>query len=522
MSSLVVYENPVMDVLSDNQRAVVVEKSGQRLECVTEPSTNYGQSTPLTNANWSIKSPNNQVVLDRNIYATWYVEVKTDEELVLGTLDSLRSHPVSSIIESTNIKINGSGNASKRVGKIVHLEEHYDSRPDEQTRAYMTPNQIDDYIQLSNNFNKSSNPMGDFGDNPYRDTRASYTQDGAANVLVNGFYYNKFIIHESFHVSPFLNMTGYNEEGMTNINDLSINIQFSSNQSNFLTSISGVDRGNNPFPNFSGLRLYAAPELKLNWNTPLLMDSIPPVQTLSYVEADDQSVVRTGQGLLPLNTTASVKSETYSLSQVPQSVLIAIAPLDDVIQSEYGSAFFEIEKIRVVWNNQGTLLNQATQDQLYQISRRNGCNRTYQQWKKSSVLNLRFGKDIQLPDGLAPSTVGSFTFRVEVDFKNNTAIDLDGYKANFIMYYSGTAMIAQNSARFSTGLLTPAMVVSAEVASDEKDKHNNEEAMVGNGFLATSGSLTTAKRGMMPMMMPEASGEQERASRRIGGGLLRR
>ena len=105
MDKLIVYEEPRVNIVSDLHRSVVVEKGGQRTENVSEVSVNYGQSSPMTNAQWSVRSPNNQCVLDRNVFITWYLETKTDQPLVFDTYDCLRSHPMASVTESLNVKI---------------------------------------------------------------------------------------------------------------------------------------------------------------------------------------------------------------------------------------------------------------------------------------------------------------------------------------------------------------------------------------------------------------------------------
>ena len=526
MDKLIVYEEPRVNIVSDLHRSVVVEKGGQRTENVSEVSVNYGQSSPMTNAQWSVRSPNNQCVLDRNVFITWYLETKTDQPLVFDTYDCLRSHPMASVTESLNVKINGSGQATKRVGNLVHLEENFMAEPEQRRCAFMAPSQPDNFGDLFNgNFGFNRNPAAGFGENVNEDTRGSFRPIvGEENILDGGLYRNRWAISEALNISPFKDLTGHQSEGMTNINDLYINYQFKSLQDKVLSCMPRLDPGSPADITQVNVKLWKAPELKLTWITPLLMDMIPPVQTLSYVEADDHYLQRSAN-LSSATQELVVESETYSISQVPSMLVCGVRLLEQDERFTEGSAFYKIKGVRVVWNNQGTLLDQSSPEQIYQMCRRNGLNRSYQQWSKSSVLMLKFGKDIGLPDGLSAGTVGNFTIKVILTVEPSTVRLTNGaaragYEACFVMYQSGTAMIAQNSARFSLGLLTPAMTLAAEEKSEGYEQHNHEMHATGNGFAESLAQvIKRVKKRPMAAAVAEAKPKE---SRKIGGGLLSR
>ena len=528
-SKLVVVEDPRLNIPMDESRLVVVNKGGQRTENVSEPSVNYGQTSAMTNAQWSIRSPNNQCVLDRNVFVKWYLEVKTNEELVLDTYDCLRSHPVSSVVESLNVKINGSGQTSKRLGNLIHLEENFMAKPEMRRCAFMTPSQPDNFGDLFNgNFGFNRNPAAGFGENVNEDSRGSYLPV-ELNVPDGGLFRTRWEVSEALNLSPFLDLSGHRQEGMTNINDLYINFQFKSLQNKVLSLMPRLDPGAPPDIDVSQIqvRLYQAPELKLSWITPLNLDMVPPVQTLAYVSPDDHYVQSTTQ-LTNANQIVNVSSETYSLSQVPYMMACGVRLRENDENANEGSAWYNIRSVRVIWNNQGTLLDQSSPEQLYQMCRRNGLTKSYQQWKRSPILLLKFGSDIGLPDGLAPSTVGSFTLKVELtcspgtvrlsDVPNNRRIGNEGV---FVFYQQGTAMIAQNSARISEGLLTSMNVIQAEARAEMSESHSHEAHVDGKGFSDRfAGVVKKAhKRHMAGAAMEEAKPKE---SRKIGGGLLRK
>ncbi len=105
--NLVVSQDPRTNLVNDRDLETVVSLSGQQLTLSVNASVNasYTQTT-INSASWTINPPSNQTIISRELFVKYYCLITSNIELQ-PLLDCARQYPMSSCIESTQVKING-------------------------------------------------------------------------------------------------------------------------------------------------------------------------------------------------------------------------------------------------------------------------------------------------------------------------------------------------------------------------------------------------------------------------------
>ena len=111
---------PRVNIKADVEKNHVVLMGGMRVNQQTNPADSWGSAgTPPVQAIWSINPPSTSTITDRNVKVKCYFEVKTDQDLQLGTNDALRQSPIASLTDVLNISINGES-VSDNVSDKLH------------------------------------------------------------------------------------------------------------------------------------------------------------------------------------------------------------------------------------------------------------------------------------------------------------------------------------------------------------------------------------------------------------------
>jgi hypothetical protein len=511
MSQVLVNRDPRTDIRSESDIAQVVDVGGQRLSISRNPSVNYSATQDrISYATWTINPPSNQTIIGREFRITYYIVVKTDIPIIEGVYDCLRQFPVSSLIDNINFKVNGSAQVSKRCGDLLHAEMSFSNECEDRRKAFMTPSYPDQFGQLADGYGLNRNPAVLFGENVNEPSR--YVEYVEANEDLTEIRYK---VTEPVFISPLLDGVGSPDEGLVNVNEIFLQLFFKTRQDRILTCMNRDGQGLNNIANVT-VGFYEAPELVLTYITPNMMDMIPAVQVLPYVEPDFHRKIQNMEFVRNVET--RVESETYRIGQVPKMLMIYLPRTETEATFDKPDSFLEILSCKIQWNNENSLLTMANQEELYQMSRRNGCNMSFHQWRtRGSVLMLHFGTDLGLPDGLSPSTVGSFNLKVELQVRNSHMEDNVRCDLCTVLYNQGSFVIAQNTGRVSLGSLTPSMVLSAEKA-EQLEHHEHPAKVQGHGLLSSIRGMIPKKKHhrASPMEQPKAP-----EPRKIGGSLRR-
>lgn len=513
MSNLVLSRDPRTSIVSDSNLHTLVDVGGQRVSYSVNQATSASYTdTSVSSASWTINPPSNQTIVSREVLVRYYLRVTLDQPLA-ELRDCLRQFPMSSITESCQVKINGSAVSTKQVGDLIHAEQCFYNESEDRRKAFMSPSYPDQFGTLIAGANRNRNPAGSYGDNVSEPSRDWPYEDQGNNVY-------HFVVSEPLFISPFLDAVGEPQQGMINVNELYVQLIYKTMVDRVMTC---MPRAVGPQVTSVQVGFYQPPELLLCYITPNMLDYIEPVQTLPYVNPVFNRNSQTGGGFAR-DEERQLNSQYYRLGEIPKYCLIYACPKDDGANYNFATAngFAEIVSINVQWNNENSLLINATQQDLYQISRRNGLNMSWAQWKthRGGPVMLEFGRDIGLPDGLSPSTVGSFTLNIRTTFKNTALAQDVELDYNIVFYQQGTFVVSQNSGRTSEGLLTPALVLAAE-KSESVEHHAHPAHVHGAGLLHRLSGVVPIKKKPMEMSMAMAAPAPAPTPMKIGGSLRR-
>lgn len=465
---------PRVDVVSDEQQNHIVLMGGSRVneQTFTADSSQVTPAAPIS-AIFTINPPSTMTIVDRNVRVRAYVEVTTDAPHQLGLNDALRQYPLNSIIDVSSVQINGE-NVSENSGDKLHALKCYgESLQDEGRVASTTPTYPDQYQRYADYVQHGSakNALGSYGENAtMMGARGGFVVEVVSPTVFRA------VITESLEVSPFTGGVGPRDEGFVNINQMNINLRFTSELSRILSHSSTGGAVTTV-----GCTFYQRPECLVRFITPDMSQKIPEIQHLPY--HSDQDYVRS-VGSVAAGATGSVVSDTIKLGQIPESVYLFIRHSRGTSNFNTSDSFLAIERVSILFNNDSGLLSTATPQDLYEISSRNGCNLSYPAWShhRGSVLKLRFGVDIGLPEFLAPGTQTQASIQIRVDYRNTSADAFDGEL--YTVYRNvGTFSVFENGARASVGNITPDVAVAAKEAPELS--HEIYKQMSGGSFWST-------------------------------------
>ncbi len=478
---------PRSNVRADEHKNHVVLQGGQRYTEQVHSADSWGSvGQPPIQASWSVYPPSTQTIVDRLVRVRCYVEVESQSgDFQVGTNDAPRQFPLHSILDVSTVQINGES-ISDNIGDKVHALMTYGNSAEDRNKTWSTTCAMpDNFQQLSDwsTLGSGKNPLAEYGENSTEQTRGGFVYEVVSPTVA------RYVFTEPLILSPFYEGLGHQVEGFVNVNQLNFNLRWKSNLDKIWSHAS---TGNA----ISGLNVsfYRAPELLTTYITPDITQEIPRLQTLPYHKSMDY--LRSVDNMA-IGETRRVVSDSIKLSQIPRKMYLFVRRRRQDTTFETADSFAGIKRLSVLWNNQSGLFANATPQDLFEISRRNGCNLTYPQWSKyrGSVLCIEFGHQLGLMDNEAPGVRGQYTIQIELDVENLSGEA--GWNGEFytLMMMEGTFQISENMGRATLGNLTPDVVFMAR-QSDELDFTQYEHLRGGGFFSSLKSFINKVARGI--------------------------
>jgi hypothetical protein len=190
-----------------------------------------------------------------------------------------------------------------------------------------------------------------------------------------------------------------------------------------------------------------------------------------------------------IGATETISSQTITLPNIPDLLVIYVKPsaYSDCTQGDWS---LPVQNISVNFDNFSGLLANHTQEEIYQMSLRNGVDMDFSEWVGSGVvpsshsgaassvatarggrvglvggpLVLKPGRDFALQTGQAPGLVGNFTLQFNLRVTNNTGLVLNGASTPAIYTIplsSGFFETIKGSSRIIKGVLTEQDILGA-------------------------------------------------------------
>ena len=462
---------PRVNVKHDVEKSHVVLMGGRRVTEQAYPSNNWqGLGQKPLQMSYTIEPPSNQTIVDRYMKVRCYFEISCDQDLQLGTNDALRQYPIASLTENINVQINGAG-INDNLGEKVHAYLCYgNDNAERQKSSSTTPNAPDAFQEYADwqTYGSAKNPLANYGENSF-DPRGGFPVE-----MIDSKTF-RVVVTEGLLLSPFFSGVGNQEEGFVNIDKFLINFRFKNNLSQILSHSSA----GNAITEVN-VSMYQAPEILVNYITPDLTTPIPSSQILPYHSSQDY--IKVLPTLLP-GASTNIIGDTVRLNQVPRRVYVFCRHQRSTSEHTTSDSFLRIDRCNVMWNNESGVLNTASTQDLFELSKRNGCNLSWSQWYKyrGSVLCIELGKDIGLGDNEAPGVVGNYTIQISLDVTNTST---ENFTAECYMVFmmEGTMTIMPGSAVTSLANLTPDVVLASKMSPEVS--HVEHNSLQGGGFFS--------------------------------------
>lgn len=419
----------------ENERTWALVKGGSVVTQRQYTTTNYSNQAFI----FSCPPPSLDVFVDRDVRLRSGVDASftgtaTTDTLLNAGGDAFRKNPFSKVINNMQATINTS-QISVQIGDAIPGLERAHAYPRETEYYYgMTPS----YPDMSQSYNDLAgtqrNPLGGYDVGMFGTTqRGAFpmvivsNSDTAAEVTA--------VITEPIYMSPFL--WTHEGPGLYNVQTFDFQFNFSSNLSSIwshATSPAGPDGGTSTISSITVD--FTAPVLLFTYITPKATMAIPR-QNLVY---PFYNVTRypNGPSSITAGSTSQIISSTINISTIPKRIYCFGMRQPTDRNQNTTDTFGAIQNISIQFGNVSNLLATASQQDLYNMSRKNGLAMSWTEFSGGyvygsdfsvgagfgtvgSVVILEPGKDFGLSDTQVAGLNEKLTIQFNVTLKNVSA-----------------------------------------------------------------------------------------------------
>ena len=484
------------------------------------PSQNTAQiisanSKSPSNVSWNVVVPNESTVISRKVYMDSEFTVTfnypasvaaTADVFQLGTLEAPAPFPFQSgFVENIQCFINNSS-VSSPLSDLFH--ERWMTSLDEEKFGEMDgqcPSKEDDYKSYADALGKRNNPFSGYDGSGYGVKQrgrgiievmsVSGTMEAASGGAISRDV--KFRSIEPIFIKPFLQQSGGQDEGLIGINSLNINLNMNAASKRFWSAY--LPAGT--FADFGAgitttLKSVDKAELKFNYMTLSEFDKIPLRNTLPAEE-----LTRYVSSISTLNdgSSAEVTSQNIQLGVVPSKIYICARRLLSSRNPTQSFSYFNHGSetpLRVTFDNKSNLLSNFSVAQLYEMSKRNGYERGYNNflgysgkdfggttltvanvltqlrlYTQGPVFVINPAQDLSLDARLSEGCTSNVNMQVSLNIKNNFGANVAG-ELVIIVENQGILTTVSGSTYVNSSIIDSRDVV--QVKSTQKGYSSNE------------------------------------------------
>jgi hypothetical protein len=510
----VLVKDPVS--ILDNVREYAVLKSGSQTTFKQFTTTSISSSS----IQFSCPPPSGGIIVDRKIWFLLPVRltitgtVSAGEALLNPNTDAPRAYPISSSIDTMQMSINNQS-VSINMADIVQAMLRYNTNEELAMRDFsLTPSYQDQSQAYSQLFGSNRNPLGFYGDAvdksmmprggfPFTIISNPVSEGGGSITAVVDM-----VVCEPLFLSPLY--WGYeNESGFYNVNTMDFNFTFLGNAgfrmwSHDAVSVPGtsITSISVQFNNFSGPAFSytndSQPYLLFKYITPLETEKLPFNQPITYPYFDIQRFPTDKSGAVSAGAQwANFSSNNIQLNSIPRRMYIYVRERNaDLYSTAHNpDTYFSIENISIQFQNKNGLLASANKRQLYEMSVKNHCNMSWEQWSGGpvyatgsfgstigtvgSILCIEFATDIGLSDIEAPGKLGQYMLQIQGTATNISNRNID--PTLYIVVVSEGTFTIEGLGKASTniGVITSQDILDAQ-AQPWVDYYDVQQVNGGN------------------------------------------
>ena len=396
-----------------------------------------------------------------------------------ASLDALRCDPLNNLFNTFSVSLNGNTNTTNLNLYNRILQRYQRTYEDIQDLSYAPtyPDFSTDYEDL---FEQYLDPLGVFGNNQV-DQRGAFagtlltsnTSTGVADTATV-----QFNITAPFELSPFCEMRGKGEPvSLKGITNFVVNMTLGGRGSSPIGGAFGSMWSHNNLNALSGTITagtvsFSSATILMHFMSPPLGQPLPDLVRYSWTLPTLYQ--QTTPGVVSGATTTQ-NSQTLQLTTIPPRIYVWMDKADYLMDAtQTDTTPFTITRVAVRWDTQSNLLADMTAQDLWAMSRANGCNITWNQWvgTKSaqtgnitgcgSILCIMPGIDFSLPNASCPGQEGKHTMQITVTATNFSSNNVVQATVNVLVCDEGCLTIQDRLVQYSTAMVTDADVASTQ------------------------------------------------------------
>ena len=482
----ILVDDPRVQINTEREYAIL--RGGGQVSWKPFSSTSYSNSS----FSFSCPPPSPGIIVDRKVYLRVPVTLSftctntgSDNMLQAG-FDAFRAYPLTSCMSTLQVTLNNTSVSINMADVMPTLLRYHNPVLQHLYEYSMTPSMMDQYQDYSDGIGSNRNPLATYADS---NSGADEGRGGFPMQIISntaGSAQVSAVLTEPLFLSPFLFGFG-DSSGFIGMQTMDFTMTWLSSLNRMWSHIDHDNISNFQVSSVS----FGQPQLLFTYITPKELQSIPRALTLPYFTVD-RYYTASGLSVVP-NQSITINSNNIQLNSIPRRMYISMrrqnADLYGTGNSQsspviypgcyYTDTFFSISNISVNWNNYSGLLSSATQQDLYNISKKNGVNLSWTQWSGGpttesgissnlikgtvgSVLCLEFGTDIGLSDTEAPGLLGTYQLQMNVTGTNVDQIQtIVNPQLLIIVVSEGSFTVINQNAVTQIGVVTKQDVLDA-------------------------------------------------------------
>jgi hypothetical protein len=507
---------------------------------------------------FNVQIPSENIVIDRHLLLSSQLAFEITATNVpigaqvfqYGLTDCLQAFPLNSLFTTTQATINNVSVSTNLQDVLPMLMRMNDRRMLSRYNS-LTPSLPDAaYGEYKSAPGSNNNPLASYNNASYDEDfepRGSYALDfiqidryvggvfvdnsPISTATTNVFkIFIKVTLTEPFlALSPFINCEPNCGAGLVGVNNMSMVLNVDSSCKRLFSTANNAVVGGNSLQGY-------ITNISLGWadapnggasqavgflNTRLLFNFLS-LQPEQYAKISTKNVVpfldyprylttfASGTNIAP-GASSTLTSQSIQLNQVPDLILITARVPMSSQNWNYASSFLTIDGISINFNNASGLLASATQQDLYNLSFRNGSAQSFYEFRgkadvndnatggtaqiatTGSLLVLNPVFDFSLPSYLSASSLGQYQFQFNLRVTNQFDFTIAQPEICIITMNSGIFATQQGTSQIFTGILTKEQVLRTKEQNPVPHLASDEYKRMVGGKLQNRGMGALAK-----------------------------
>lgn len=460
-----------------------------------QKANSYSQSG--ISFNWNTQGSN--TMIDKRMYVKCQFQVTLNGTPNAGTYlfnDSLcapRAFPLASITENLTVTINGTSVSCSYADALQAMLRYNTNFELEEYDLSGTPSMLDNFANYQSGIGSVRNPLNTYNDSGYKTGRGAFNVDVISNPVGDGNPKTavvKFTVVEPLLISPMAYSSQCLEQALIGVNNMAVQFNFANLQRAWSQVLQGTENITSINVQL-GSGITEQPELLINYlNTPLVDEAQIPKEVV-YDYFNIETYQNDQNTTLNAGASQSFTNNSIQLSVIPRSIWIYCAVPRGSKTYEDADAFFRINSISLQYLNVSGQLSSATINDLYNISVKNGCKMSFEEWSGTahsyngdvplvgSVLRID-ASDLALPSNLAPGCSANSQLQFTINITNQSTVNRE-VSIYTIVGNEGIMSIADNSMMTQLAVINQEDVLTSRQSGEYRDE-KLQSSLYGGSF----------------------------------------